>query len=247
MLFFPFVLVCIASGLVDSAVSTWLEAHEPWGFVVTGVAIALTLSHNPKRWPDILFGVMILSASSCIDVAVSDAFATIVPTAITIPVSLGAGFLCILFCIWWIPDEYGFNLLVIYIGFDSWPDKGRPAIYPIVHQLVFFCAAAFIDVGLGDIMQNAHWAWSMTLGIVCTALFSYMFHLRAIPVLLYTLTCSGLDIGYSSVLWSLSRGHVWAQFFLGFSAGFTLLLLVFGLGYVLEPHHYKWKFTSAAR
>ncbi len=245
MFFFPFLLVGLASSFIDSVFTRLLDSNEFVGFALGFGSLFVSFLHNPRRWRDLGFGAVALSASACVDTAVADVFLDALSwsSIAMIFASLAASIACLLFCVWWIPDRYGFDLMVISSGFNSWPTSPRRTSDAIVHQLVYFCSAAFLEVGVHEVMTNTHWIWSMLAGVLCLVLLAYALRISPLPLLLYTVASSGFDIGISASLWTLSRRNVWIQLYLGFSSGLFLLFFLFGTAYVVSPSKHHWKST----
>jgi len=245
MFFFPFLLMGLAGSFIDSVVTRLLDPVEFVGFALAFGSLFVSFLHNPRRWRDLAFGAVALSASACVDTAVADVFLDAIAwsSMAMIFVSLAAAIACLLFCVWWIPDRYGFDLMVISSGFNSWPTAPRRTSDAIVHQLVYFCSAAFLEIGVHKIMLHTHWVWSAFAGLLCLVLLAYALRISPLPLILYTVASSGFDVGISASLWTLSRRNVWIQFYLGISSGLFLLLFLFGTAYVTCPSNHVWKST----
>lgn len=244
MFFFPFLLVGLAGSFIDSVTTRLLDPVEFVGFALGGMSIILSWIHRPSKWEDLGFGVIAFLAAACIDTAISDLFldefADWSPV-VMIPVSIIASVMCILFCVWWINDRYGFDLMVISSGFNSWPTSPRRTSDAIVHQVVYFLSAALLEVGVHEIMMHAHWLWSLLAGIICLLLLGYVLRMSPTSLALYTLASSGFDVAISASMWTLSQGNVWIQFYLGMSSGLILLFFLFGTAYVVSPKDHRWK------
>lgn len=245
MFFFPFLLVGLAGSFIDSVTTRLLDPHEFVGFALGFGSLLVSFLHNPWRWRDLCFGAVALSASACVDAAVADVFLDALSwsSVAMIFTSLVASVVCLLFCVWWIPDRYGFDLMVISTGFNSWPTAPRRTSDAIIHQLVYFCSAAFLEVGVHEVMLSAHWMWSALTGVLCLLLLAYALRISPLSLILYTVASSGFDVAWSASLWTLSRRNVWIQFYVGNAVGLFFLFLLFGTAYVISPRGHYWKST----
>lgn len=205
-----FVLIGLTASLFDAGVSTLMkDDYAYWGFLLAGVAILVNWVTFQHTLTDVTMGFLAMVAASQIDLIFSDWSDTTNDEVVSAITAVAAGMLCILFCVWLIPDKYGRQLMVTAAnpaGFLFALDGKHKVLVTIVHQLVFFVGSALLDVGVVIVTRHTHWVASFACGAVVGTLALALLQndMHWLELTCFVLASAGLDLGLGAVSVALS-------------------------------------------